>query len=288
MPNQEPGEIKDSNEAVEATAPVADIKPMNALLSPAATVLGEFLGEKVEAWISNKRTANLHKHIAAVKHKQTRNAESPPPKVETPDLLSRWEDGASKFDPDTDREMAAVWQGILAAIRDGDVYAEEDLKTLEKLSPADILSLIYIENRSVFFGFGLKPRAGTVRRDHLSDPVRLQRLRAAGVTSPRWKLQRILSTIYIGLAAMMFAVILMSMPTLVEARFLPETGNSDERLSAAWILVTTSVLVFPLALYLTKIFQEVTTAAGDRILELYREYADAWEDKQRYDQDAQL
>jgi len=123
--------------AVSLVTSVVETTPMKALLTPAFTHLGAYMGECAGAWVDGlraRREKNLASHIDAVAKERP---EFNPEKVTERQarLAIEWAKEAETIDPEAEKELAALWRGLLASINKNDDDAGEMLKILRELSP---------------------------------------------------------------------------------------------------------------------------------------------------------
>ena len=100
------------------------------LLGPTARALGDYFGERTEAFVRRKRDENLRKHIAEVHDATSARIDDITPRIATD--LSDWAKGAQ--DVDDDDEKAALWRGILEGIIEGNERGDRLIEIAKSLS----------------------------------------------------------------------------------------------------------------------------------------------------------
>ena len=103
--------------AGKVASEIADTAVGKALLVPAATAIGNYLGERTEAWVERrrqKRLKNIEKHVHSFEKKLGTDP------FETPDDkgVYEWIQGVADVNPD-DPELVEVWQAALARLGEG-------------------------------------------------------------------------------------------------------------------------------------------------------------------------
>lgn len=133
-----------------AIAKVANSGPGKALLTPAATAFGKYLGwrteEMTEQW-KKQRETNVENHAEKVKKREGEPIVRQPSEKQI-DLVNEWADRAQEVDPQ-DQEIAALWQSLLAAIYRKEIAAAEWLAVIRQLDERDAMFLIRVPRRFV-------------------------------------------------------------------------------------------------------------------------------------------
>lgn len=138
-------EITSAFDEVERVNNLGSKGPIGALLTPAATVFGNRLGEWAEN-VTKKRQQNIKCHVEAISNSGKNIAVKAEP-IKQQNLFE-WAEAASSCDPDD--EMSALWKGIFDNIANSHESQStlisiakkltiQDIKTLQRLARGKIL-----------------------------------------------------------------------------------------------------------------------------------------------------
>ena len=129
-----------SSELIQAGTEVVK-EPLSKLLNPAASVLGDYLGERVEEFVKRKREQrieNIKSHIEAVAKK----GEFDPEKIlDYPEEFNKWAESAQNISGE-EKEESAVHRALLEAINRKENQRKKIIQTLKTLDSEDIELLI--------------------------------------------------------------------------------------------------------------------------------------------------
>lgn len=181
MPDHEKNKPEEEREGDDGTAfpvsavvgtavAVANSKPISALLTPTFAAIGNDWGQQTQERIDRrnaKRRENLLGHVDAVRRLKPELEVDDPPTESAERFAQEWGEGAQSVDPQREADLAALWQGLLGSIYDGD-DVELQIVTLKKMTSTDARMLLNF-------------------RDHRADLERdqIERLRALGLIELR-------------------------------------------------------------------------------------------------------
>lgn len=172
-----------------AVAAAANSKPGTALLTPSATALGAYLGERTEEWIARrkaKRAKNLRVHRDRVLKIDPPDLDQDGPTERQFEQAENWAAEAEAVDPERDAELSALWEGLLSSIyRDEDDIAEM-MAAVRAMDRRDATVLLKLEHywtkphdRSESSSLARLEKTGVVERYsalEVASSVRLQSL----------------------------------------------------------------------------------------------------------------
>lgn len=124
---------------------VGDSKPFTALLGPAFTHLGNYLGKRTQDWVDGleeRRAKNTRIHVEKVKTVEHIPDEGQDPTERQAHLLIDWVAQAQKVDPEKEDDLAALWQGILSGIYRNEADTEELITILNQMNRTDARALL--------------------------------------------------------------------------------------------------------------------------------------------------
>lgn len=129
---------------------LADSSVGKALLVPAATSIGQYLGERTEAWVQHRREKRL-RNIEAHVHSFERTFEKDPFETSDDKGLFEWLEGVANIDPE-DTELSEVWQAALGRLADGGARRRRLLELAKKLSDEDAGFVHRLAERNAHLG----------------------------------------------------------------------------------------------------------------------------------------
>jgi hypothetical protein len=99
--------------------------------------------------LEKKLRGNVDAHVEAVQHKRVRAGKRKrlaDPSTETVRAMAEWSVSASEIDPDKERELSAVWRGILDEIMDEREDGSELMRMVQSVPKSDVRFLIEWQN----------------------------------------------------------------------------------------------------------------------------------------------
>ncbi|ARP65496.1 hypothetical protein A9K65_020570 [Mesorhizobium sp. WSM1497] len=226
--------------ALGAVTSVVNTKPFTALLTPAATSLGNYWGEQTDEWVARrkaKKTRNLIHHRDRVLRLDPPDLDSDGPTERQFEYAEEWAEGAEKIEPERDKELSALWEGLLSEIyRDGDDI-QEMMQALKAMERRDAILL-------------LNTGSGWAIPRHQAEQHGLERLARIGVVERYSALRRAGQTRVQSLAILgIFAVAIgFLLPNLLGFLPMSETGKAEllryQTILFSCVAVCTAVLAF--------------------------------------------